>query len=310
MKGIKKEIYVLREGLKTDITYVNGTTMIPIELHIADFELPIDSAAVVYSLAAGMSSPKKIVGEIKNNTVVFTPEPAFFNVGINVVQVRIVSGIKTLVTFSETVVCKNTMNFEDAGEVESQPTLVQQLLAKITECLGEFKKTEQNITEAIRTETANRLEADRNHEEELQKINKIYKERILTAEALKLVMEAGKIVDAMLVKNLNEDISMINKSLSESCVGFPDYTKKIAEYSNKGFTAPENCWARVTSTSGWTNTTLNVNGNGVIIQQIMNTDSYPIKSTVLIPLKKGDVVTMSSQTKVNGITALLYPMRK
>ena len=103
---------------------------------------------------------------------------------------------------------------------------------------------------------------------------------------------------------------MNNKYLSESCIGFPDYTKKLAEYSNKGFTAPENCWARVTSTSGWTNTTLNVNGNGVIIQQIMNTDSYPIKSTVLIPLKKGDVVTMSSQTKINGITALLYPMRK
>ena len=70
--------------------------------------------------------------------------------------------------------------------------------------------------------------------------------------------------------------------MSNNCIGFTDYTKILAEYSNKGFTAQENCWARITSTSGWTNTTLNVNSNGVIIQQI----------------------------QVNGITAVLYPMRK
>ena len=103
---------------------------------------------------------------------------------------------------------------------------------------------------------------------------------------------------------------MNNKYLSDSCIGFPDYTMVLGEYSNKTFTAPENCWARIMSTSGWTNTTLNVNGNGVIIQQIQNTDSYPIRTTSMIPLKKGDVVTMSSQTKINGITAVLYPMRK
>ena len=103
---------------------------------------------------------------------------------------------------------------------------------------------------------------------------------------------------------------MNNRYLSDSCIGFPDYTKVLGEYSNKTFTAPENCWARIMSTSGWTNTTLNVNGNGVIIQQIQNTDSYPIRTTSMIPLKKGDVVTMSSQTKINGITAVLYPMRK
>lgn len=123
-------------------------------------------------------------------------------------------------------------------------------------------------------------------------------------------IEGLSIVKVEQIFEIRPTIPMLNKYLSDSCIGFPDYTKVLGEYSNKTFTAPENCWARIMSTSGWTNTTLNVNGNGVIIQQIQNTDSYPIRTTSMIPLKKGDVVTMSSQTKINGITAVLYPMRK
>lgn len=123
-------------------------------------------------------------------------------------------------------------------------------------------------------------------------------------------IEGLSIVKVEQMFEVRPTISMLNRYLSDSCIGFPDYTKVLGEYSNKTFTAPENCWARIMSTSGWTNTTLNVNGNGVIIQQIQNTDSYPIRTTSMIPLKKGDVVTMSSQTKINGITVVLYPMRK
>lgn len=97
--------------------------------------------------------------------------------------------------------------------------------------------------------------------------------------------------------------------LNNKLIGFPDYTKILATYSNTSFTASQNCWARIESTSSWTNTTLNVNNNGVIIQQIQNTNSYPIKTNTLIPLKKGDVVTMSEKTNINTITVVLYPMR-
>lgn len=123
-------------------------------------------------------------------------------------------------------------------------------------------------------------------------------------------IEGLSIVKVEQMFEIRPTIPMINKYLSDNCIGFPDYTKVLGEYSNKSFTAPENCWARIISTSGWTNTTLNVNGNGVVIQQIQNTDSYPIRTSAMIPLKKGDVVTMSSPTKVNGITVLLYPMRR
>lgn len=105
-------------------------------------------------------------------------------------------------------------------------------------------------------------------------------------------------------------MSEINQYLSEVCIAFPDYTKVLARYTDTSFTVPENCWARVEAKSGWENATFNVNGNGVIIQQIANTSSYPIKTTVMVPLKKGDRVTMSAKSSTNSITAILLPMRQ
>lgn len=215
MNGIKKEVYVLRDALKSKINYVEGNTMIPIELHIADFVLPTDSAAVVYALAVGMTKPKKIVAEVKNNSVIFIPEGDFFKKGINVIQVRIVSKTQTLITFKETVECKEKMNFDDAGEVEKQETLVEQLLAKVSECLGEIKSSEQRITEKVNAEAEIRLLADNNHNKKIGNLEKVYNERIINEEDLKLVTEVGKIVDAILIKKLNEDINTTNESLSD-----------------------------------------------------------------------------------------------
>lgn len=216
MNGIKKEVYVLRDALKGKINYVEGNTMIPIELHIADFVLPTDSAAVVYALAVGMTKPKKIVAEVKNNSVIFIPEGDFFKKGINVIQVRIVSKTQTLITFKETVECKEKMNFDDAGEVEKQETLVEQLLAKVSECLGEIKSSEQRITEKVNAEAEIRLLADNNHNKKIGNLEKVYNERIINEEDLKLVTEVGKIVDAILIKKLNEDINTTNESLSNT----------------------------------------------------------------------------------------------
>lgn len=172
MNGIKKEVYVLREALKSKINYSEGTTIIPIELHVADFILPEDSAAVVYSLAAGMSKPKKLVAEIKNNTVIFTPEGDFFKKGINIIQVRIVSGTQTLVIFKETVECKEKMDFDDAGEIEIQKTLIEQLLEKMSECLSEIQSSEQRIAEKIEAEANARSEADVKHDKKIGSLEK------------------------------------------------------------------------------------------------------------------------------------------
>lgn len=100
----------------------------------------------------------------------------------------------------------------------------------------------------------------------------------------------------------------INKYLSESSIGFPHYGKIIGTYRS-GFTVPKNCWAKVEATSTWTNATLTVNGNSVLVQQIQNTNNYPIKTTTWIPLKNGDTVGMSQASGSNGIVVTLYEMR-
>ena len=100
----------------------------------------------------------------------------------------------------------------------------------------------------------------------------------------------------------------INKYLSESSIGFPHYGKIIGTYRSV-FTVPKNCWAKVEATSTWTNTTLTVNGNSVLVQQIQNTNNYPIKTTTWIPLKNGDTVGMSQASGSNGIVVTLYEMR-
>ena len=47
----------------------------------------------------------------------------------------------------------------------------------------------------------------------------------------------------------------------------------------------------------------------VLVQQIQNTNNYPIKTTTWIPLKNGDTVGMSQTSGSNGIVVTLYEMR-
>ena len=51
-----------------------------------------------------------------------------------------------------------------------------------------------------------------------------------------------------------------------------------------------------------------VNSNLVIVQQIRNTDDYPIRTQYMLPLKKGDTITFSDKTSVNSISVTLYAM--
>ena len=120
----------------------------------------------------------------------------------------------------------------------------------------------------------------------------ILAENILVMQAPEIVMNGREVL----------------KELTDR-VGFPHYGTVIGVYSNESFTVEEDCWAKVQMMSGWSNATLNVNGNGVLVQQVQNTNNYPIKTTTLIPLRSGDRVTMSNASATNEITVTLYGMR-
>lgn len=118
------------------------------------------------------------------------------------------------------------------------------------------------------------------------------------------VGDASSPIDSGYFRNLN-----INSESDGNVLSFPNYGNILGEYTNQSFVAPQNCWAKVQMMSGWANATLNVNGSGVLIQQIQNTNNYPIKTTTLIPLRSGDRVTMSNASATNEITVTLYGMR-
>ena len=130
MDTIKRDVYVLRDTLKSQIQCTDGTNAVTIELTVRDFTIPASAAAVVYSLGQRMATPNKLLADISGNTISFTPTEGFFAAGLNALQIRVIDGNKKLISFQETVKCFGKLRFDDETEAQ-QSTLIEQLLAKM-----------------------------------------------------------------------------------------------------------------------------------------------------------------------------------
>lgn len=133
MESIKRNIYVLRNAIKEKIEVTKGTDMIPIELNVVDYNIPDYAIAVAYALGQTSGVPKKILCDVGNNAIKFTPSESFFEVGRNELMVRVLKDEKKLFTFCDTVICKDsTIKINDASEPQD-PSLVEQLLNKMSD---------------------------------------------------------------------------------------------------------------------------------------------------------------------------------
>ena len=133
MESIKRNIYVLRNAIKEKIEVTKGTDMIPIELNVVDYNIPDYAIAVAYALGQTSDVPKKILCDVGNNAIKFTPSESFFEVGRNKLMVRVLKDEKKLFTFCDTVICKDsTIKINDASEPQD-PSLVEQLLNKMSD---------------------------------------------------------------------------------------------------------------------------------------------------------------------------------
>ena len=132
MESIKRNIYVLRNAIKEKIEVTKGTDMIPIELNVVDYNIPDYAIAVAYALGQTSDVQKKILCDVGNNAIKFTPSESFFEVGRNELMVRVLKDEKKLFTFCDTVICKDsTIKINDASEAQD-PSLVEQLLNKMS----------------------------------------------------------------------------------------------------------------------------------------------------------------------------------
>ena len=128
--SVRREITVTRKGLIRPIDIVQGTALIPFEFVVTDFTIPLGAAVVAYNKTGGGTTRKQLC-DVVDNAITFTPDPALFDEGKNVLQLRVTYEEKNLFSFEIIVNSSKAPETDDAEEVESQPTLVTQLLTEM-----------------------------------------------------------------------------------------------------------------------------------------------------------------------------------
>lgn len=128
--AIRRNISVLNQSIVAEIDIIYGTDLLPIEFYITDYMIPDNAIAVLYCITSE-EELFKVVGTIENNTISFDPTVGFFAVGRNRLQIRITIEEKEVYSFEVKVNCEPNIASDDAQEVESQPTLMAQLLTEI-----------------------------------------------------------------------------------------------------------------------------------------------------------------------------------
>ena len=131
MSSITRTIAVTRKGMQHQIQVVEGTSLLPISIIVSDYDILSGSAAVAYNRQPNGTLVNQAC-TISENTISFTPPEGFYLKGYNKTQVRVTNNNRNLFSFVIDVWCdENITNDADVEEINSQPTLVTQLLSQI-----------------------------------------------------------------------------------------------------------------------------------------------------------------------------------
>lgn len=299
---IERNIFVTKESIVQPIAYVENTNMIPIVLHIRDYNLPEGSVARAY---AAMQSNTVILCEISGNDVIIPVVSGFFARGENTLQIRIVQGeSRLLISFPIKVNVKRDITGSDASEPHDNPSVMDQLVAKygeIEERLNSWDTKENTVTfESSDEETPDSwtdvevLKTGEKHSSLFAKISTMFKniryiythfiksEDILdTLEEIIANTEKGKVAGALAVKQLNSnfnnyEIKILTSTETTSNAGtFSfNYTNELPNGGTLllAYTANSNYWCKLYGLS---------NGNCVLgIADFNNQNSANIQHTV------------------------------
>ncbi len=131
MSSITRTITVTRKGMQNQIQVVEGTSLLPISVIVSDYDILSGSAAVAYNRQPNGTLVNQAC-TISENTISFTPPEGFYLKGYNKTQVRVTNNNRNLFSFVIDVWCdENITDDADVEEINSQPTLVTQLLSQI-----------------------------------------------------------------------------------------------------------------------------------------------------------------------------------
>ncbi len=127
--SIERDVYVLKDAIKTPIDYVRGTNAIPIVFHFRDYDIPSGSIAAVYVKKPSGNAVYNNASVSGNDVTVDVTTQMFAEFGQNVLQIQISKNNDNLVTFSQPVNVHENNTDEDAPKSENESTILQDVKA-------------------------------------------------------------------------------------------------------------------------------------------------------------------------------------
>lgn len=130
---ITRDIYVLSNKVKEPIDYVRFTNAIPIVFNFQDYEIPDGATANAYCTkpsGKAVYSPAVLSG---NTVTINVSNQMFIELGITILQVEVVSGESTLVTFGWPVNVQPNGTEGDIPESQNESTFYDQMQQAISD---------------------------------------------------------------------------------------------------------------------------------------------------------------------------------
>lgn len=304
MNAIMRNIFVTRKGLIEPINVTEGTNMIPFIFTICDFDIPTSAEAVIYCLQSGKSMPVKALCYIDKNQISFTPEKTFFQNGMNAIQIRIVNGEKTIVTFEMIVCCTKSMEFGDEAE-EEQITLIEQLLTRIGELDGICKQVEEK-TEELDKKYQEAIEKTEAIEKKTEEIG-IYASQYATALSMNLADVPIQSNSVIIMPKGTYAVAGTSIKDVENVTFVMNGT--IANLSNGYFLEAEDCkniqiiGGRISGAEVTAIKIVNTESPSIIDTEIINTGNASQDDTAAIQILGECNNFLISKCRINGVTA-------
>ncbi|MCU6763519.1 hypothetical protein OCV88_14480 [Brotonthovivens ammoniilytica] len=152
---IDVDVYVLDNKLKETIDYVQGTNALGISFHFLDYDIPSGASAKVYAAKPSTKAVYNTAAISGNDVNVDVTDQMFSEVGLTKLQVQIVKGADTLVTFVQLVRVHKNYVAGDVPESDNESNFIDDYLDDIKDATSKANTaTDKANTAAGRAEDA------------------------------------------------------------------------------------------------------------------------------------------------------------
>lgn len=145
--AIEIEVYVQERKLTEVIDYVQGTNALDILFHFRDWQIPSGSTAKIYAHKPSSKAVYNTAVISGNDVSVNVTDQMFSEIGTTKLQIQIVKGEDTLVTFEQPV--KVQKNYTTSGEEsKNESDFLDNYIDKMTQATGKANTAANNANSA------------------------------------------------------------------------------------------------------------------------------------------------------------------